>query len=342
MSAEVITENRYYPIEQQRTLPTARLAPGACQTSSTGPSSAAPAGLKHQPIHDLESFFWVLCYLCLFINGPNIRRERETWIRSDIDAEEREEREAVVLQVNQLFVVAAPHVIAARKARVMLDVDVFEKVVANELSPYCKPLFNEVFRLHNTLRVAYMKKQDLHPCNDVYDSFLEILSVADKEPSVRDWNPSNPIYAQQELSEEDRRIREMIRWDPLVRLDQEQPKKRKRPDVDDSESIASTSAGPSTALGPSLAPIPTSSSTTNPRRSGRLSGDKGTSSKRNKGEERTMASITADSSTTSPKSTPRKPRRSARTSSDKSASTQKSSPARLSDKGTPNKKQRKK
>jgi hypothetical protein len=39
-----------------------------------GVKSEHPEGIKHEHVHDLEGFFWVLCYLCMTREGPNSRR----------------------------------------------------------------------------------------------------------------------------------------------------------------------------------------------------------------------------------------------------------------------------
>jgi hypothetical protein len=85
-------------------------------------------GEHHNFMHDLESFFWVLFWICIHWNGPCEKAKKsgfEDW--------------------NYLFIEKLASEKAGRVSKRLFD------LVADKFTPYCKPLINCVKELHKVV-----------------------------------------------------------------------------------------------------------------------------------------------------------------------------------------------
>ncbi|THH10375.1 hypothetical protein EW146_g8388 [Bondarzewia mesenterica] len=103
---------------------------------------------KHDAVHDLESFFWVLLYLSFVRSGPCIRREE--LISAPLPVKTRLQRSFV-----RLFEAPNRDVLIISKQKVF-DVDrVLKKDILPLISPFCSPLTCLISEFHGILHEAY-------------------------------------------------------------------------------------------------------------------------------------------------------------------------------------------
>lgn len=91
-------------------------------------------GEQHSFMHDLESFFWVLFWICIHCNGPDKSRvvpRFEKW--NYVDTEDRAEE------------------LAGMKLAVVTKEAIFLKTIADYLTPYYRPLIPLMNRLRKTV-----------------------------------------------------------------------------------------------------------------------------------------------------------------------------------------------
>lgn len=330
MSAEVLIEERYYPLEDDPddaavtsyiALPAATSGTDA---SSSGILFSPSGGVKHQPIHDLESFFWVLCWLCIFREGP--AHKRENWGDNDQERQAARENAINVFELTELTK------IATMKRRLILQHVNFMTMLSQIFTPFCSPLRYEVGLLYQALRRTYKHSRDAmekaYPVDTLYDQFLEILDGAQTRPEILNHDTSDPVYLPQEAAETHRREHQLEIWaTPL-------PDKKRRHPEDDGKA-AYTSAY-------RTLDAPDGSPARKTRRSNHQSGKAHVS----KGKGKVPVPSTSSGQTATagpsnvPKTPPRKSGRSARTESDKDKSSPISSPGRPAGKRTPTKKRK--
>ncbi|RWA03782.1 hypothetical protein EKO27_g11323 [Xylaria grammica] len=116
---------------------------------------------QHSFMHDLESFFWVLFWICVHYEGPGKeigRTEFESW-NYEIDSK-----------------------LVRSKKGVIDDEDDFLKIAADNFTPYYEPLIPWVNRLRRKVfpNGERWKKED----PDLYSKMLEILREARQDPKV--------------------------------------------------------------------------------------------------------------------------------------------------------------
>jgi len=119
--------------------------------------------VRHFFMHDLESFFWVLFWICIHYNGPN--------------------EELVVPQFDKWNYVDMEE-LAKLKLGTVADEDIFRQRATEYFTPYYEPLIPWVNRLR---RVVFpgggkWKEEDMH----LYSRMKEILQAAQKDPKVAD------------------------------------------------------------------------------------------------------------------------------------------------------------
>ncbi|KAL4861003.1 hypothetical protein BDV12DRAFT_191375 [Aspergillus spectabilis] len=119
-------------------------------------------GKRHSFMHDLESFFWVILWICIHYNGPNSSRvvpRFEKWNYADMEE------------------------LAGMKLGVVAKESIFLKIATDNftshyeaLIPWVNRLRKEVFPLDKP-----WEKEDLR----LYDRFQTVLSRAQKDPSIQ-------------------------------------------------------------------------------------------------------------------------------------------------------------
>lgn len=182
-----------------------------CKESSTAmPDSEAlnphSRGVKHQPIHDLESFFWVLCWLCIYRDGP--AHERSNWGVSNDSATKLQQALADVFETTDLLTVAEA------KRGLMKSEALFETTLLKNFTDFCAPLRREVRKLYRTLGRTYVKSKRLeeYPVDSLYKKFLRIFDAAQKRSAIVKCNTTNTDYIAHEEAETHRRETQLEIW----------------------------------------------------------------------------------------------------------------------------------
>jgi len=117
---------------------------------------------EHSYMHDLESFFWVLFWICIHYNGPNdkgkVVERFEKWNYMDTDD------------------------LAGAKLLVIANESIFRKTASEYFTEYYQPLVTWVNRLR---RVVFPGGEWRKEGNkSVYSQVKEILQDAQKDPKV--------------------------------------------------------------------------------------------------------------------------------------------------------------
>ncbi|KAL4243383.1 hypothetical protein ABKN59_011329 [Abortiporus biennis] len=116
--------------------------------------------IYHQPVHDLESFFWLLCWICVTREGPSTRR--------DLDIKNKEHR-PVIRIIHQLFEEESMTILGSNKRKVFKLYDTFETTVIDNFTPYFRPFGSLVSKLHAVLFRAYSSRN----FDGLHDQFIE-------------------------------------------------------------------------------------------------------------------------------------------------------------------------
>ncbi|KAL1762392.1 hypothetical protein FB107DRAFT_198936 [Schizophyllum commune] len=117
-------------------------------------SGFRPIGVLHDAIHDMESFFWTLLYLCITRSGPggNRREELEGDILDDApDVEEVAELRRIVF----CFFGDETETIAMNKAQLFGEPELFEEGILRHVHPYFEPLKPLLRQWWDLLLLAY-------------------------------------------------------------------------------------------------------------------------------------------------------------------------------------------
>ncbi|TRM59825.1 hypothetical protein BD626DRAFT_143997 [Schizophyllum amplum] len=123
---------------------------------NTWQSGLQKRSVLHDAIHDTESFFWVLLYLCITRSGPGGDRRKD--LSSDIaeipDATKRESTEHMRRVVHCLFD-GDTGTLAYNKKRLFEEGDTFETDVLIHIHPYFEPLRRTLLQWWELLLLAY-------------------------------------------------------------------------------------------------------------------------------------------------------------------------------------------
>ncbi|KAI0047792.1 hypothetical protein FA95DRAFT_1678859 [Auriscalpium vulgare] len=164
--------------------------------------SDEPEGIKHNLVHDLESYFWVLCWIGVCRKGPGQQRVVTSMPKSQRDNWQEE--------VDTNFEEKRPKAIANAKQDLILKPKAFGASVLDLLSPYfTEPLRAPLLQLHNALRTAYQK----HDYSDkLYETFLKVFDDAAKSNVATSWHarPGHESYAEMEKTVLHARAREQL------------------------------------------------------------------------------------------------------------------------------------
>ncbi|KAA1475866.1 hypothetical protein DENSPDRAFT_826575 [Dentipellis sp. KUC8613] len=192
MSYEMLTNIQYRPIRPSRSDARRRL-----MTANAEPSAGAASGIKHDAIHDLESLFWVLCWICLTREGPG--KIRETWPKSTEQAKE------IRATITKTFEHKSPEVIAEVKNTLLSTLGTWNDKILGAASSYFMPLFECLYDLHELLWDTYGTRDFSH----IHEKFLAILAQAEASEEVRNWHQLHPEYQILEDQERARRDTEL-------------------------------------------------------------------------------------------------------------------------------------
>ncbi|CCM06880.1 uncharacterized protein FIBRA_09189 [Fibroporia radiculosa] len=118
---------------------------------------------RHDAIHDMESFLWVLVYICLSRDGPAHRR-RELWDNSE-DAEPLRDNWRALFEGE--FGYLAKRTLIDNRGE-------FKLCVLNFLPDYYKPLETVLAKLRDILETAYRSREFDH----VHEDFIKAMEAA--------------------------------------------------------------------------------------------------------------------------------------------------------------------
>ena len=139
--------------------------------SSESPQSSSLAGTKifmaigallgeqRNFMHDLESIFWVLFWICIHWNGPGKKR-----------------RESDFEDWNYLSTEKLASEKAGRVSKRLFD------LVADRFTPYCKPLINCVKELHKVVFPEGVAR--LEEDRELYTQIRSVLEKAGGDPAA--------------------------------------------------------------------------------------------------------------------------------------------------------------
>jgi hypothetical protein len=118
---------------------------------------------KHSFMHDLESFFWVLFWICIHYNGPD--------------------EKLVVPQFDKWNYVHMEE-LAKLKLGTVADEEIFRQTATDYFTPYHERLIPWVNRLRRAVFPGGRKWKEED--RDLYARMKEILQEAQKDPNVAD------------------------------------------------------------------------------------------------------------------------------------------------------------
>ncbi|KAL1661929.1 hypothetical protein GGF50DRAFT_129122 [Schizophyllum commune] len=117
-------------------------------------SGFRPIGVLHDAIHDMESFFWTLLYLCITRSGPGGNRREE--LDGDIpDDAPSVEDVAELRRIVFCFFGDETETIAMNKAQLFSEPELFEEGVLRHVHPYFEPLKPLLRQWWDLLLLAY-------------------------------------------------------------------------------------------------------------------------------------------------------------------------------------------
>ncbi|KAA1475872.1 hypothetical protein DENSPDRAFT_853289 [Dentipellis sp. KUC8613] len=190
MSYELLTGMPYRPPEPS-------LADFMDQEKGAGVPAQPMPGIKHDAIHDLESFFWVLCWICLTREGPG--RSRETW--SDSPAQTN----AMKAVIKDVYEKGDPAALANEKLKLLGSAGNWTNIIWRSTAPYFHPLSRYLFRLRQLLWETYASRD----FDRIHEDFLAILTEAEASDVIQTWHGLHPEYQGMEVAEKMRRNAEL-------------------------------------------------------------------------------------------------------------------------------------
>ncbi|KAI0924833.1 hypothetical protein AcW2_010357 [Taiwanofungus camphoratus] len=158
---------------------------------------------KHDFIHDLESFFWVLVWLCMSRSGP--ARRREELITPNFKDDE------FCKTFKQLFE-GSDDVLVLMKSLVLKHGGDFDSVVIVHVTDWCEPLLPLLEKFYDILAKAYADEKrnfDVEIYEAVINAFQTMEDELEKRPA-----DAEKEYAELREHEEARRHRDLQgHWD---------------------------------------------------------------------------------------------------------------------------------
>ncbi|TFY75438.1 hypothetical protein EWM64_g8575 [Hericium alpestre] len=179
MSYEILANTPYFA-GSVKGGPAGDEKPSSMELEDESEESKELEGVAHGAVHDLESFFWVLCWLCVAREGPGRARHFSAdGLNEEQKAQAMQIQTAIALTFEQKSITG----IADRKKNILTEMGGFTKFILNSFTPYFKPLKKLLRWLHGDLHYAYKDRN----FNGLHEKFLEYLIVAEQSPILQDW-----------------------------------------------------------------------------------------------------------------------------------------------------------
>ncbi|KAI0792062.1 hypothetical protein C8Q75DRAFT_890210 [Abortiporus biennis] len=145
-------------------------------TADTKSKKGETAPIYHSPIHDLESFFWLLCWICLTRSGPSTSRLGELDVKSNKDDQK------IALLIHDLFREEDMIKLGENKRKYFVNSKYFAELLAS-LSPYFADFDSLIEELRGVLYYAYENQG----FDGLHEDFLEHLDL------FIDWLDQNEV-----------------------------------------------------------------------------------------------------------------------------------------------------
>ncbi|KAL1681411.1 hypothetical protein EV122DRAFT_275152 [Schizophyllum commune] len=170
-------------------------------------SGFRPNGVLHDAIHDMESFFWSLLYLCVTRSGPGGDKREE--LDGDVpDDSPNAEEVAGLRRIVFCFFGDETETIALNKAQLFDEPDLFEESVLRHIHPYFEPLKPLLRQWWDLLLLAYeFEGYEYHGIHKFVIALLE--KALQKLPAEN--SPEDEERAQRAREKRDEIVREVTR-----------------------------------------------------------------------------------------------------------------------------------
>ena len=136
----------------------------------------------HNAIHDIESFFWVLVYICLTRNGPGGKR------RPELTLPKPGGRSALYNTIQKVFENANLSDLTLRRENLVMDLLLFKQDILNHFHPYFGPLEPMMEKWYTLLQRAR------HHHSIEYDHIhIHVKAILDE--AIMNLQPDDPSHA---------------------------------------------------------------------------------------------------------------------------------------------------
>lgn len=152
-----------------------------------------PIKVKHDIVHDLESFFWILCWLCAKYSGPSIPRTYSPIFPEDNDEKDKEVKQ----YIHNTFESTDAWRIASTKTFLMTCEDPESSEMIRHAAPYFSLVCGLITAMHAILREAYKERK----FDGLHEGFIEQCGFAERWPKTSGWNDTDPKYRSMEGAE---------------------------------------------------------------------------------------------------------------------------------------------
>lgn len=158
---------------------------------------------RHEPIHDLEAFFWILCWLCISYSGPGRRVVLKQESPEDIRLRNI---------IKKLFDGAHPGHNAEAKRNIITGDAVFQRNILDHIQPYFSPIHGTIVDLYLLLKKAYQART----WQTIHEDFLLTLSKANTLLNDAAQDETTTQYQEMEQAQRDLRALDLFpRANPL-------------------------------------------------------------------------------------------------------------------------------
>ncbi|TFY78655.1 hypothetical protein EWM64_g5355 [Hericium alpestre] len=197
MSYEILTGKPYFQADVPINHGDDDLPPVSSMFGDDDAEAAKPAtsksstqeGIPHDAVHDLESFFWVFCWLCMTREGPGKKREFK---RGTLSPEALVEAQNAQVAIFETF--ENGYNTPEKKKDLMTSKSTFEEKIIASFTPYFGLVKPVVRYLYRALRKAFRERK----FDDLHTTFIDVFNFAEQTPKLRNWHIEKPEYAPME------------------------------------------------------------------------------------------------------------------------------------------------
>lgn len=158
---------------------------------------------RHEPIHNLEAFFWILCWLCISYNGPGRRV-----VLNKKSSEDKRLKNIIYKLFDGDH---AGHNVEAKRNIITRDL-VFERNILDNIQPYFLLIHDTIIELYLLLQTAYQTRT----WPTIHEDFLLTLSKANTLLSDAAQDNTTAEYQEMEQIQRDLRALDLFpRANPL-------------------------------------------------------------------------------------------------------------------------------